>query len=451
MLVLLVEGVVALVVIRDLHSSYLEVEELYDGSVRGLRRIGELQSAAQETRRSTLYALTTNNADRQVDYADQSRSAGLRVTDGIARFLTQARTPQELAIGRRLSDDWSAYLNIRNEVLSQIVEGTAKEAADLDLASGVRLFDRVRQDLEDVKRLYDEQASQSLAAVAGFSRHSVIKLSAALGFNLLFGSIAIWAIQHGTVRSALQLANTQMDIVASVSHELRTPITAILSAAENFRDGLVHKKESLKEQGSIITEHALQLMHLVDQVLLYAATTKDKSGHDVRSLPVSEIVDDALHNVGDLLRERGFKVEREIQSGLPRVAGDLSVLSQCLQNLIVNAVKYSGYSRWVGVSAQLAAATNGNPKEVWISVRDHGLGISEEDLDHVFEPFYRGNRAVRSQIHGTGLGLSIAKRSAEACGGWLSVMSEEGVGSVFTLHLLAVNESVLEFRAQKAS
>lgn len=449
LLVLVVEGVVVLVVIRDLHNSYLEVEGIYDRSVRGLRRIGECQYEAQETRRSTLYALTTSNGNLQVDYADQSREADRRVTEGIAEFLAQARTPQERMVGQRLTDDWSRYLSIRNEVLGLILEGSTKEAVDLDLSLGVPLFDRVRQDLEDVKRLDDEHASQRVAAVAGFSRRSAIKLSAALGFGLLFGSIAIWTIQRGSMRSALQLANLQIDFVASVSHELRTPITAILSAGENFRDGLVHGEESLKRQGSIITGQAVQLMNLVDQVLLYAATTKDKPWHDVRPLLVSDIVDDALRKVSIHLREGGFTVEQEIQSGLPPVAGDLSVLSQCLQNLIANAVKYSGQSRWVGISVQLAAGTAKASEEVQISVCDHGLGINAEDLERVFEPFYRSRRAVLAQIRGTGLGLSIAKRSAEASGGRLTVVSEEGVGSVFTLHLAAAKELALASRVPK--
>ena len=86
-------------VVWDLHNSYLEVEKIYGGSVRGLHRIGELQYYAQETRRSTLYALTTNNGNLQVNYADQSREADHRVTEGIADYLRQARTPEELSTG----------------------------------------------------------------------------------------------------------------------------------------------------------------------------------------------------------------------------------------------------------------------------------------------------------------------------------------------------------------
>jgi signal transduction histidine kinase len=448
-LVLLVEVGVGLVVIRDLHHSYLEVERIYGGSVRGLQRIGELQYDAQETRRGTLYALTTNDGNLQVKYADQSHDADHRVTVGIVDYLAQAQTSEEIRVGQGLSDDWKAYLETRDEVLGLILESSIKEAIDLDLALGVTRFERVHQDLEEIKRLYDQQASQRLDAVAGFSRGSTIKLTAALGFGVLFGSIAIWKIQQIRMRNALQLARLQMDFVTSVSHELRTPITAILSAAENVRDGLVREAEELREQGTIITTHAVQLTDLVGQVLLYAATEKDKPWHQVRPLKVAEVVESALGDVAFLLKQNGSTVQQEVEAGLPMVDGDVSVISQCLQNLIVNAVKYSGQSRLIHLSARLAPSAN-KASEVQISVRDFGIGIGDADLPHVFEPFYRSSRAVAARIRGTGLGLSIAKRGAEASGGRLTVVSKEGLGSVFTLHLPASLEVELEFEVEKA-
>ena len=449
-IVLIIEGVVVLVVIYDLHNSYLEVVKVYERSVRGLWRIGEVQYEAQETRRATIYALTTNNGNLQVDYADQSREADRHVTEEIADFVARAQTPQERSVGLKLSNDWTSYLGVRNDVLGLILEGSIKEAVDLDVARGVPQFESVRQDLEDVKRLYDDLASQRLAAVAAFSRRSAIKLSSALGFGLLFGSIAVGLIQRSTMRTALQLANLQMDIVASVSHELRTPITAILSAGENFRDGLVVGEDSLREHGSIITRQARQLKSLVDQVLVYAAAMKDKPWHDVRLLDAHDLIDDALSKVSVLLREAGFTVGQEIETDLPPVAGDLSLLSQCLQNLIANSVKYGGQSRWVGISADLVA-TGISSAEVQISVHDHGLGIARGDLAHVFEPFYRGSRAAEAQIRGTGLGLSIARRCAEAFGGRLTVVSTEGVGSVFTLHLPSAREPAVVSEANKTN
>lgn len=434
LMVLFAEVGVGIFVLRDLRQSYVQVQEMYDGSVRGLRRIGELQYEAQETRRSTLYALTTNDGNLQVNYADQAREADRLVTQGIADYLAQAHLPHELSVGYRLTDDWKSYLKIRDEVLGLILEGSPKEAVDLDLAAGVPLFERVRADLEDVKRLYDEQASQRLAVVAGFFKRSVVKLQAAFGFGLLFGGIALWAIERSKMRGAVQLAKLQMDFVASVSHELRTPITAILSAGENVRDGLVRGPKDLVEQGSIITNQAGQLMELVDQVLQFASTTKGRPWHTEKSVDVYELLDQSLRSAGGLLREAGFTVERHVDPDIPAIEGDPTVLSQCLQNLIGNAVKYSGSSRWIDLGAHLALDGDGN-YEVQISVQDRGLGISSADLPHIFDPFYRSAQVVAAQIHGTGLGLSIARRSAEAYGGRLTVVSEVGEGSLFTLHL----------------
>ncbi len=285
-------------------------------------------------------------------------------------------------------------------------------------------------------RLYDQRASQQLKVAVESDRSTVIKLIGVLAFAFLLGSIAIWAIQRSRLRAEVHLAKLQMDFVASVSHELRTPIAAILSAGENVRDGLA-KGEDLSEQGSIITGQADQLMHLVDQVLLFSATSRGIEYHQPRVLTISELFESVLGNTSTLVREAGFTLETQIELNLPPVVGDLASLSQCLQNLIANAVKYSKGQRWIGLSAELDHVSN----EVQIHVADHGMGIEASELLHIFEPFYRSSQAIAAQIHGTGLGLSIAKRNAEAFGGRLSVVSEVGAGSVFTLHLPATEQA----------
>jgi len=125
---------VGIFVMRDLHTTNVEAQKMYAGSVLGLRRIGELQYEAQETRRATFYALTTDDSNLQIEYADQSREADRLVNEGIIEYLRQARTPQEIEIAGRLQGDWSEYLKVRNEVLASILEGSTKEAVDLDLA-----------------------------------------------------------------------------------------------------------------------------------------------------------------------------------------------------------------------------------------------------------------------------------------------------------------------------
>lgn len=225
-----------------------------------------------------------------------------------------------------------------------------------------------------------------------------------------------------------------VDIVAGALHELQTPIAAILSAGENIRDGLLDN-DRLREEGTTIVAQAMRLRNLWDQILLYVSTGKTGPRRDIRSLTAGEVIDGAVDGVSVLLQQGGFTLQREIQMGLPSLRGDLQLLSQCVENLIANAVKFSGQSRWVGVSALLGESPTDAGEEIRISVGDRGLGISAEDLPYIFEPFYRSRRPAVSTIRGSGLGLSIAKGCAEACGGALSVVSQEGSGCVFTLHL----------------
>jgi signal transduction histidine kinase len=444
---LLAEAGVGAFIIRDLTMSSETVEKMYNGSVQGLLKFGDLQYHAQETRRSTLYALTTSDGNLQVEYAEQSRDADRFVTQAIREYLAGARTPQETEAGRRLADDWQAYLQVRDDVLDRILESSVKEAVQVDLTRGVPQFERVRQDLGKIKEIYDEQASQQLATVRKLSGASTIRLLTALGFGLLLGSVAIWGFQKIRMRSAVQLAKLQMDFVASVSHELRTPIAAILSGAENLRDGFVTKRDDIVQTSALITDQAAQLGNLVDQVLSFASTAESNLLHPWGDLPIDEVVDDSLRSTSSLLQQAGFTVERQIQSGLPPVVGDFAVLSQCLQNLILNAIKYSNGTRWVRITAGLDEPSH----QIQLRVHDHGMGIHDSDLPHIFEPFYRSPEVVTARIKGTGLGLSIAKRSAEALGGTLAVSSQVGVGTVFTISLPVAGHELADVQFSEAS
>jgi signal transduction histidine kinase len=450
LLLVLVMGAVAVVglfVIRDLQTANAEAQNMYAVSVHGLRQIGELQYDAQETRRATLYALSTNDSNLQVEYADQSRAADQSVTEGIAEYGRQAKLPAENELADQLRRDWANYLSVRDEVLASILEGSAREAVALDLSGGVPSFERVRKDLNEVKRLYDEQASQRLANVMATSHRSAVRLIGILGFTFLLSSAAVWAIQRSRMLSAIQLAKLQMEFVASVSHELRTPLAVLSSAADNIADGLIEGKAGLQKYGAVIQNQSRQMSGLVDQILLFASTEDRKSRYFLQPLQVSQIIEAVVASTRELIQGANFVLERHIEPGLPQVMGDLSAVSQCLQNLIGNAVKYGGDSRWIGLRASAGPFENGVGQEIRISVSDRGIGIDRSELPNIFDPFYRSPRVNAMQIHGTGLGLSLANRIAETMGGRLSVISELSVGSTFTLHLPIAEGERLETAA----
>ena len=241
---------------------------------------------------------------------------------------------------------------------------------------------------------------------------------------------------------AQKLATVQMEFVASVSHELRTPLAAIFSASENIKDGFVEGRKNLNFYGSILTSQARRLIDLVDRILLFASTRSGKPKYVLCPLSASQILQAVRKNVAEAIEEGGCTLEEYIEPELPPASGDLSAVCACLQNLIANAIKYGGQERWIGLSVTCHEADQ-DSKEIWFSVQDHGEGINSSELPHIFEPFYRSPKVVAAQIHGTGLGLALAKRIVEALGGRISVVSELGVGSTFTLHLRAAEEQEL--------
>ncbi len=436
-------AVVGAFVIRDLQSANAEAQEIYTGSVHGLQRIGELQYQTQETRRATLYALTTTDSNLQVEYADQSRAADQQVKDGIAEYGRQARSTEERLLSERLSGDWNTYLNVRDEVLASILEGSTQEAVNLDLAGGVPAFERVRQDLTEVKRLYGEDASRREADLAASSRRSSYKLIGILSFTFLLSTGAVWAIQRSQMLSRMELAKLQMEFVASVSHELRTPLAVIRSAADNLADGLIREKEAMIRYGSILQHQSRSMSDLVDQILLFASTEDRTNRYVLQPLTVKQIIDAMVAGTESLVQGAGFVIDLKVDPDLPLVMGDLGGITQCLQNLIGNAVKYGGEDRRIIVRASLASPDRDVSKGLCISVCDHGIGIESSEIAYIFDPFYRSPRVQAVQIHGTGLGLSLAKRIAESMGGRVSVVSQISVGSTFTLHLqLAEGEDI---------
>lgn len=254
----------------------------------------------------------------------------------------------------------------------------------------------------------------------------------AISFGLLAVLAGTMVLLFSVARRAERLAKLQMEFVAGVSHELCTPLAVINSAAENIVDGVVEGTAQVQEYGTIIREQGRRLERLVDEVLLFAAGRVGRLGHDLRPTEVVPILEQSLSASEAMLRGEGFTFHKEISPQLPFVVADPEALGKCVENLISNAMKYSGTNRWVALRAS-GVLNQGSP-ELQISIEDKGIGISPADLPHVFEPFYRAQNVRDGQIRGVGLGLYLVKRMMEAMGGGVSVASKLSQGSVFTLH-----------------
>ena len=258
----------------------------------------------------------------------------------------------------------------------------------------------------------------------------------AVSFAALFLLVLSLSMVLVTTVRAQRLARLQMDFVTAVSHELRTPLTIIESAADNIANGVVVTPKQVQEYGTVIGHEVGQLTGLVERILRFAAASDGRQSYVLEPLNPAEIVDNVLTVTGGLIRAAQFTVERDVALNLPAVVGDRVAVSQCLENLVTNALKYGKDARWIRLAAFLAPDADGDASAVCISVSDRGMGIEPGDHARIFEPFYRSPSVQVAQIHGTGLGLAVAKQIAEALGGSLTVQSAPGKGSTFTLRLL---------------
>jgi signal transduction histidine kinase len=268
----------------------------------------------------------------------------------------------------------------------------------------------------------------SLEAAVASTRRRNLALSA--GVLLLFGaSISLLVL---SVQRASRLASQQIEFVAAVSHELRTPLAVIRSAGENLADGLVREPVQVKQYGELVRNEGLRLSSMVEQVLAFAGMRGDQR-LQLRAAKVSDVITQAIEGSSADLKDAGLNVEVRVPADLPAVNLDVDAVARALINLLTNAAKYGRDGGHVVIAVSLVPARKS--QELRISVTDRGPGIADEDLPHIFEPFYRSRSVIASRIHGTGLGLSLVEAIARAHGGWVSV--ERGIdrGSTFTLHL----------------
>ena len=277
----------------------------------------------------------------------------------------------------------------------------------------------------------------SLDAVVNQARWRNLAVTAAV-LILMLAAIAALVL---FTRRAHRLAELQMEFVAGVSHELRTPLSVIRTAAHNLGGGVISNVKQVQRYGSLIEQEAQKLTGIVEQVLMFSNA---KAGRVIRvreAVSVGFLIVEALHACNKSIQESHCTVETKVDPELPPILGDSTALKHALQNLVSNAAKYGTEGGWIGIFA--SSAQDGM---IEIRIADRGPGIPAGEMDHIFDAFYRGRKAVEDQIHGTGLGLSLVKRIIEAHEGTVTVNSEVRKGTEFVLRIPAAPaEQIDEF------
>jgi len=270
----------------------------------------------------------------------------------------------------------------------------------------------------------------SLEALATRERRQNLLLTA-MSVALLGGSVVLLLV---ALRRSLLLNRQRMEFVAGVSHELRTPVAVMRMTGANLADGLVTEPEEVRRYGNLVQRESRRLTEMTEQVLSLARL-ESPSAPAAEHMSPEELIRAALESKQPEINDLGFRCAIRLEKLLPAVRVSRSSLERAIQNLISNALKYSGVSREIRIRA--GKEERRGRTWVWIAVEDDGMGIEAAELSSIFEPFQRGRAAIEQNIPGTGLGLSLVQRIVRSYGGEVHVRSQPGKGSIFTLYLPA--------------
>jgi two-component system phosphate regulon sensor histidine kinase PhoR len=242
----------------------------------------------------------------------------------------------------------------------------------------------------------------------------------------VMGVVGYFAIRRVLAQS--QSTELRHDFLSTVSHELRTPLTSIRLLVDTLQEGQWKNPERTKEYAGIMQREITRLSHIVDSFLTYTRLERGKLRFEFAETDPALIAEHAVTIIGAKFRGHcAFTVD--VPPDLPLINADADTLITAVLNLLDNAYKYSTEGRRISfrVFAQRGF--------VCFSIEDNGIGLSPRDCRRILDQYYRVDSHATRGIGGAGLGLSIVKNVAEAHNGEVTVRSELGKGSCFTIRI----------------
>jgi len=259
-----------------------------------------------------------------------------------------------------------------------------------------------------------------------------IVLLAVFGGSIVPAALAGFVLSGRALRPIKTAMDSQSTFIADASHELRTPVAVVRTNAELLQRhiGPASSGEPATDAAAVqdILSESERLGRMVDQMLTLAKADAGENGVSISEVPLHELAEQVARSMKALAEARG--VDLEAQTGeTVNVRGDRDRLRELLVILLDNAVKYTD------AGGKVALSVHRNQKKAEIAISDSGRGIPAESLPHIFDRFYRADKARSRETGGTGLGLAIARHIVDAHGGTIDIESKEGEGTRVSVEL----------------
>ncbi len=226
-----------------------------------------------------------------------------------------------------------------------------------------------------------------------------------------------------------KLEKVRTDFVANVSHELKTPLTSIAGFIETLLDGAYKSQDHYMHFLNIIKQETDRMTRLINELLYFSRIETAGISFNKKQVDLIEVVMNALSVLQTAIKEKKHKVKLSLPDSIEPILSDEDSLLQIMINLIDNAVKYTPDGGKIDI-----ALHETSDQEI-ITVSDNGIGIAENEMDRIFERFYRVDRARGGEVKGTGLGLAMVKHLVKGLEGKITVNSELGKGTTFKVYI----------------
>ena len=226
----------------------------------------------------------------------------------------------------------------------------------------------------------------------------------------------------------VRLDNMRKEFVADVSHELKTPITSIMGYSDTLLEG-EYDEETRTKFLNVISSEAKRMARLVTDLLTLSRYDSKKVTSEITSFDLGELVKKCQEKLRFEIEKKGHNVECFVTASVPPVIADRYGIERVVLNILSNAIKYTPDNGLIKVYVGFVY------NDAYIKVIDNGIGIPEEDLERIFDRFYRVDKARSRELGGTGLGLSIAKEILDQNKGSINIKSEVGKGTEVVIRI----------------
>ena len=441
---------------------YVAVPVSYQGEVLGIARVSLPLTAVENVVRQVTVSIIIAMAAATVLVIlaawliARLTTRPVRKLTAASRRITSGELGQKIAIEAR--DEVGELAHAFNEMsarLKEMVETISEDRARLatvldNMADGVIMTDvegNISLANQTAVRLFNIKEPENKPLIEAVRDHEVDEV-----LKLCLKTAGMQSVQYesGTSRRylraiALPIANsgvlllfqdltslrdlqtTRRELIGNISHEFRTPLAGIKAMVETLHDGAVDDKKTAGDFLNRIDSEVDRLTQLVAELTELSRIETGKAELKLEPLNLNGLVEEVTAQLSPQAERQKLAVVKELAADLPPVPADKARLRQVMVNLLHNAIKFTE------PGGKITVTTRKQGDSVTLNVSDTGRGIASDDLPHVFERFYKGDKARSGG--GTGMGLAIAQHIIEAHGGDIRVESEEGRGSTFSFSL----------------